>query len=302
VRRVSETVMTWSEELFADAGRGIKLCYQTVGEEADPPLVLVAGIGAQMLSWPDGLCEEFASRGFRVIRFDNRDCGRSTWLTDAGIPSVTKAWTRDLDDPPYRLSDMAADAAGLVGALGYDAAHVVGISLGGFVAQTLAFERPERVLSLACVMSSTGSRHVGQATPAAMEALMTRPAQSEDAYVEDVVAARRVIGSTGFEMDEALVRRVALRSYRRGVNPEGTQRQLVASICSGNRTERLSEIDVPTVVLHGGADPLIDVSGGRAIAAAIPGTELVVVDGWGHDLPAALWGRIADAIAANALQ
>jgi pimeloyl-ACP methyl ester carboxylesterase len=120
--------------------------------------------------------------------------------------------------------------------------------------------------------------------------------------VEGVVAARRVIGSTGFEMDEALVRRVALRSYRRGVNPEGTQRQLVASICSGNRTERLSEIDVPTVVLHGGADPLIDVSGGRAIAAAIPGTELVVVDGWGHDLPAALWGRIADAIAANALQ
>jgi pimeloyl-ACP methyl ester carboxylesterase len=293
-------VLTWSEELFADVGRGIELCYQTVGAESDPPMLLVMGIGSQMVSWPDGFCETLARRGFRVIRFDNRDCGRSTWLTEAGVPSVTKAWNRELDDPPYLFADMAADCAGLLGALGYDAAHVVGSSLGGFVAQTLAIEHPETVRSLASMMSSTGSADVGQPTPRALEALMTRPASDAETYVEGVVAARRVIGSAGFEMDEALVREIARRAHARGVNPEGTQRQLVASICSGSRARRLPAIDVPTVVLHGTADPLIDVSGGRATAEAIPGAELVLIDGWGHDFPAALWDRIADAIAANA--
>ncbi|HEX2129433.1 MAG TPA: alpha/beta hydrolase [Solirubrobacterales bacterium] len=295
----SEAVLTWSDELFADAGRGIELCYQTLGEESDPPLVLIAGIGSQMVSWPDGFCEALARRGFHVIRFDNRDCGRSTWLTELGVPSVSKAWQRELDDPPYLLSDMAADCAGLLDALGHEAAHVVGISLGGFVAQTLAIEHPDRVASLASVMSSTGSGRVGQATPAALEALMTRPASDLEGYVDGIVAARRVIGSSGFEMDEALVRELAARAHGRGLNPEGTQRQLVASICSGNRTERLVQISAPTVVLHGADDPLIDVSGGRATAEAIPGAELVVIDGWGHDLPGALWERIADAIAAN---
>ena len=296
----TETTITWSEELFADAGRGIELCYQTVGAESDPPMLLVMGIGSQMVSWPEGFCETLARRGFRVIRFDNRDCGRSTWLDHAGAPSVTKAFAKELDDPPYLLSDMAADCAGLLDALGYDAAHVLGSSLGGFVAQTVAIEHPDRVLSLASMMSSTGSGTVGQATPAALEALMTRPASGIEAYVDGVVAARRVIGSPGFEMDETLVRAIARRAHERGINPEGTQRQLVASICSGSRAKRLSEIRAPTVVLHGTADPLIDVSGGRATAEAISGSELVLIDGWGHDLPAALWERIAEAIAANA--
>ena len=295
-----EAVLTWSDELFADAGRGIELCYQALGDEADPPLLLIAGIGSQMVSWPDGFCDVLARRGFRVIRFDNRDCGRSTWLAELGVPSVQAAWAGELADPPYLLSDMATDAASLLAALGYDDAAVVGISLGGFVAQTLAIEHPERVRSLASVMSSTGSGKVGQATPAALEALMTRPAQDARGYADGIVAARRVIGSPEFEMDEALVREIALHAHARGLNPEGTQRQLVASICSGSRAHRLPEIQAPTVVLHGAEDPLIGVSGGRATADAIPGSELIVIDGWGHDLPAALWERIAEAIASNA--
>jgi pimeloyl-ACP methyl ester carboxylesterase len=292
-------VASWSEERFADAGE-IRLCYQELGDAGDPALVLVMGIGAQMIAWPDGLCERFAAQRLRVIRFDNRDCGRSTWLDQAGTPSVTKAWQGELDDPPYLLSDMAADIAGLLDALELSAAHVAGASLGGFIAQTLAFEHPGRVLSLASIMSSSGSDSVGHPTEAAMEVLMDRPPDDADGYAEWTVAARRVIGSPGFEHDEEWIRQTARRAHARGLNPDGTQRQLVASICSGNRTERLGEIVAPTVVLHGGEDPLIDVSGGRATAEAIPGAELVVIDGWGHDWPTAVWDRVAGAVAANA--
>jgi pimeloyl-ACP methyl ester carboxylesterase len=290
----------WSEEKFADVGRGIRLCHQAMGDSDDPPMLLIMGIGSQMVGWPDGLCELLADRGYFLIRFDNRDCGRSTWLSELGVPSATKAWETRLVDPPYLFTDMADDCAGLLDALGIPAAHVVGASLGGFVAQTLAIERPDRVLSLASVMSSTGSGEVGQPTPAAMQALMTRPPDDRDGYVEAIVAGRRVIGSTGFEPDEDLIRRTARRAHERGLNPEGTQRQLVASICSGSRQGRLGEITAPTLVLHGAADPLIDVSGGRATAAAIPGAELVVIDGWGHDLPAGVWERLVDAVTENA--
>ena len=290
----------FSDEAFADAGRGIELCYQATGDPADPPLLLVMGIGSQMISWPDRFCELLAARGYRVIRFDNRDCGRSTWLTHIGVPSVTKAFGKELDDPPYLLADMAADCAGLLDSLGIEAAHVVGASLGGFVAQTLAIEFPERVLTLASMMSSTGSGRVGRPTPAAMEVLMTRPPADLAAYVEYTVRARRVIGSTALGIDEDWVRVTAARAFERGLNPDGTQRQLVASICSGDRTERLRELDLPTVVLHGAADPLIQASGGVATAEAIPGAELVTIEGWGHDLPPAVWERVVGAIDANA--
>jgi pimeloyl-ACP methyl ester carboxylesterase len=290
----------WSEEKFADVGRGIELCYQTVGDPDDGPMLMIQGIGSQMIGWPDRFCELLAERGFFGIRSDNRDSGRSTWLTDFGVPSVTAAWEKRLERPPYLFTDMADDCAGLLDALGVDAAHVVGASLGGFVAQTLAIEHPERVLSLASIMSSTGSSRVGQPTPAAMQALMTRLPDDHDGYVEGIVAARRVIGSTGFEQDEAWIRETAGRAYDRGYNPDGTQRQLVASICSGSRHDRLGEIEAPTVVLHGAADPLIDASGGRATAEAIEGAELVIIDGWGHDLPPGVWERVVDAITQNA--
>jgi pimeloyl-ACP methyl ester carboxylesterase len=288
-----------SGEQFAEVGGGIELCYQTIGDPAQPPAVLIAGIGSQMLTWPDGFCDLLASRGLFLIRFDNRDAGRSTSLDRLGVPSVTKAWSRELDDPPYLLSDMAGDVAGLITALGHEAAHVVGVSLGGFIAQTLAIGHPQRVRSLASMMSSTGSGKVGQATPEAMEVLMTRPRADLEGYLDGIVAARRVIGSPGFPIDEAWVRDAFGRMHARGLNPEGTQRQLVASICSGNRTDRLRQLAVPTVVVHGTEDPLIDVSGGKATAAAIPGAELVLIEGMGHDLPEGAWPRIVDAITAN---
>ncbi len=252
-----------------------------------------------MIAWPDGFCEALAGRGYMVIRFDNRDCGRSTWLSHLGVPSLSKAWEKQLADPPYLLGDMAEDCAGLLEALGHPAAHVVGASLGGFVAQTFAIEHPQRLLSLASLMSSTGSGSVGQPAPAAMEVLMTRPAPDLEGYVDGVLASRRVIGSPGFETDWEGLRATARRAFERGVNPEGTQRQLVASICSGNRTNSLHDVGVPTVVIHGSGDILIDPSGGRATAAAIPGAELVTIEGWGHDLPPGVWERIADAVLAN---
>lgn len=290
----------WSNEERADVGRGIEICFQTMGAAEAPPMLLVMGIGSQMIAWPDGLCELLAGRGYRVIRFDNRDAGRSTWLSELGLPSVTEAWEKRLDDPPYLFTDMAADSAGLLDALEIESAHVVGASLGGFVAQTLAFEYPGRVRSLASVMSSTGSGRVGQPHPEALEVLMATPPREVDALVEFLVGARRVIGSTVIEPDEAWVRAMARRAFERGLNPAGTRRQLVASICSGDRTARLGEIAAPTVVLHGADDKLIDPSGGVATAEAIPGAELLVIEGWGHDLPPGVWPRLVDAIDANA--
>lgn len=290
----------WSEEQFAEVGRGVRLCHQTVGDRADPPMLLIMGIASQMIGWPDRFCEQLAARGFYVIRFDNRDSGRSTWLTDLGVPSVTAAWEKGLEHPPYLFTDMADDCAGLLDALGFGVAHLVGASLGGFVAQTLAIEQPNRALSLASMMSSTGSSQVGQPSAVAMEALMTKPPGDRDGYIDSIVAVRKVIGSTGFEQDEAWIRDVAGRAFDRGINPDGVQRQLVASICSGSRHDRLAAIEAPTVVLHGAADQLIDPSGGRATAAAVPGAELLIIDGWGHDLPPAVWGRVVDAITENA--
>ena len=278
----------------------IELAYETIGGPAGQPMLLIMGLAAQMILWPDGLCRRFADRGFFVIRFDNRDCGRSTVLDRAGRPSLQAVLARRAR-PPYELTDMAADAAGLLDHLGITAAHVVGASLGGMIAQTLAIERPERVLSLASIMSTTGNGRVGQPTPEALEVLMTRPPLDDrSAFVESTIAARAVIGSRGLERDEEWTRAIAGRSFDRGIHPDGTLRQLAASIASRNRTERLRQIDVPTVVIHGTDDPLIDASGGRATAEAIPGAELVLIDGMGHDLPPAAWDRIVDAVAANA--
>lgn len=277
----------------------VELAHDAFGDPADPPVMMVMGIGAQLVAWPEGFCERLAANGLFVVRFDNRDAGNSSRLTELGTPSVTKAWSGELADPPYLLSDMAADVAGLIEALGHETAHVVGASLGGFVAQTLAIERPERVRSLTSIMSSTGKGSVGYPTQEALEVLMRPPAADRDGYVEGLVAARRVLGSPGFAFDDAWVRGMAAAAFDRGLNPEGTQRQLVASICSGDRTRRLAGVRVPTMVLHGTDDPLIHVSGGRATAEAIPGASLVEIAGWGHDLPPGLWDRIAGEIAVH---
>ena len=288
-----------SEERFARVGE-IELCWQQFGEDGDPPLLMIMGLGAQMILWPDELCEMLAAEGFRVIRFDNRDAGRSTILAEAPTGTVPRALAGEIEPGSYLLSDMAADAAGLLDALGIEAAHVVGSSLGGMIAQTLAFEHPGRVLSLASIMSTTGDPAVGHASQAGIEALTTVPPQDRAGYVETLVGARRKIGSPGFPFDEERTRRIAALGFDRGIHPKGTVRQTIAIIGSGDRSERLAEIDVPTVVIHGEDDPLIGVSGGRATAAAIPGSRLVVIPGMGHDLPAGVWDEVAREIAENA--
>ena len=287
------------KERVAELEGGIELCYQTLGDPQDPALLMIMGLGTQLIHWPDGLCELLASRGLHLIRFDNRDAGRSSWLTDRGRPSLRAAAAGTPEGPPYLLSDMAADAAGLLDALEIDAAHVLGASLGGMIAQTLAIEHPRRVLSLASLMSHPGDMVNGRTHEVAMPVLMKRPPAERSAYIESIVEARRVIGSPGFDRDEEWIRELAGLAFDRGLNPDGTQRQLAAIIASGDRTARLGELDVPTVVIHGTEDVLIDVSGGAATAAAIPGAELVLIEGLGHDLPAGAWPQIADAVLAN---
>lgn len=290
--------MSPTDESFARVG-DIQLCWQRFGAEDAPPMLLIMGLGAQMILWPDGLCEELAGRGFGVIRFDNRDCGRSTVLDGVRAPSISDALAGDVADAPYTLSDMAADTAGLLDALGIERAHVVGSSLGGMVAQTLAIERPGRVLSLASIMSTTGDPEVGKPTDAGMEALTNTPPPDREGYIESTDRARAMIGSPGFPRDEEFARDVAARSFDRGYHGEGTLRQVIAIIASGDRTERLRELDVPTVVIHGTEDALIGFSGGQATAAAIPGSRFVEIPGMGHDIPQGTWETIADAVVAN---
>jgi pimeloyl-ACP methyl ester carboxylesterase len=286
-----------SREQFAQVGE-IEIAYETIGDSGDPPVLMIMGLGSQLVHWPDGFCELLAGRGYWLIRFDNRDAGHSTRL--AGKASGLGALMRgEQADTPYRLADMAADSVGLLDVLEVERAHVVGVSLGGMIAQQVAIDFRERVISLASIMSTTGDRAVGEATEAATELLLSRPATDRQAYLDGAVAGRRVLGSVDELRDDDLVREIAARAFDRGIYPEGTGRQLAAIIASGDRTPRLRELDLPTVVIHGEIDPLIGVSGGKATAAAIPGSELVLIEGMGHDLPPPAWERITDALVAN---
>ncbi len=291
--------MPFSEERFARVGE-LELCWQETGDSNAPPLLMIMGLGAQMILWPDEMCELIADHGFRVIRFDNRDVGRSTVLDGYPTVPVPEALRSGVPEGVYTLSDMAGDAAGLLDALGIDRAHVVGASLGGMIAQTLAIEHPERVLSLASIMSTTGNPDVGHPTPAGIEGLTTVPPPDRDGYVDALARARRLIGSPGFPFDEERARRTAGLGWDRGFHPKGTVRQTLAILASPDRTEALGGLGIPAVVIHGVEDPLIGLSGGRATAEAIPDAELVEIDGMGHDHPADVWPRVADAIAANA--
>jgi pimeloyl-ACP methyl ester carboxylesterase len=279
---------------------GIEIVYEEFGDPADETLLLIMGLGVQMLGWDERFCRMVAERGFHVVRFDNRDVGRSTKIEGGPRPDVMAAIAGDASSATYTLDDMADDAVGLLDHLGVRSAHLVGASQGGMIAQTVAIRQSERVLSLASIMSTTGNREVGQPHPEAIPALLTRAPADRESYAESAVAAFRVIGSKGFDGRDEFVRDRALRSFDRGYFPEGIARQLVGIIASGDRTEALGRLDVPTLVIHGDADPLIDVSGGRAAAAAIPGARLEIVEGMGHDLPRPLWPRIIDLIVGNA--
>jgi pimeloyl-ACP methyl ester carboxylesterase len=268
---------------------GITLAYETFGEEGRPPVLLVMGLGAQMIGWPDDFCRALAA-GRRVMRFDNRDVGESQWLE--GQVDLAACAAGDPSSAVYTLDDMADDAIGLLDALDLDSAHVVGASMGGMIAQTLAIRHPERVRSLTSMMSTTGEPGIAQPTEAATAVLLSPPAATREESMERAVAAGRVIGSPGIPRDEDDVRDRAGRAWDRGLNPSGFARQLAAIYASGDRTEALRGLDVPTLVVHGEDDPLVPLSGGRATAAAIPGAELWTVPGMGHDLPRAVWPEL----------
>jgi pimeloyl-ACP methyl ester carboxylesterase len=275
---------------------GIEIAYETFGERDGTPLLLIMGLGTQMLGWPDEFCEQLAERGLFVVRFDNRDIGLSTHMSDAPDPDVMALLSGDTSSAVYRLEDMADDAAGLIGHLGLDSAHVVGVSMGGMIGQTLAINHPERVRSLVSIMSTTGDPSVGAPEQEALTALMRPVAQSKEEAIEGTVHVFRTIGSPGFEFDEEMLRERASLSYDRSYDPPGFNRQLAAIFASGDRTDRLREVRAPTTVIHGDSDPLVGVSGGHATAAAIPGCEVEIVAGMGHDLPRELWPRFLDRI------
>ncbi|HEV3390200.1 MAG TPA: alpha/beta fold hydrolase [Solirubrobacteraceae bacterium] len=270
----------------------LDIAYEQFGEPDSPAVLLLMGLGTQMLGWPDGFCIELAARGLHVIRFDNRDIGLSSHLPDAPMPDVRAVMTGDTSSASYRLSDMAADTVGLLDHLGLQSAHLVGASMGGMIAQTMAIESPERVRSLTSIMSTTGDPSVGQATQRALAALLSPPAKTREEAIERTVSIVRVIGSPAFELDEPDLRWRAGLAYDRANDPVGVGRQLAAIAASGDRTGALGSVTVPTLVIHGADDPLVNVSGGRATARAIPGAVLVVLDGMGHHLSRELWREI----------
>lgn len=287
-----------SEERLAPAN-GIEIAYQEVGDPDGEPLLLIMGLGTQMLGWREDFCVQLAERGFRVVRFDNRDIGHSTMLDAAGVPNRLDLFL-GRGDAAYLLSDMAIDTTGLMDYLGIESAHVVGASMGGMIAQTLAIEHPERVRSLVSMMSTTGSRRVGTPTLKAFARLLADTPPGREAYVERAVRTFKVIGSPAYPMDEPAFREMAGRIYDRSHNPKGVLRQMHAISASGDRTEALRKLDLPATVIHGTRDPLVRPSGGRATARAIPNARLRIIAGMGHDLPPALWPIFTDEIADTA--
>jgi len=278
----------------------VELAYETFGDPSDPTLLLVMGLGTQMLGWHEDLCGELAERGFHVIRYDNRDVGRSTALRDLPVPTVAQLVRRSRKAAGYTLDHMADDGAGLLDALGIERAHVVGASMGGMIAQTIAIRHQERVLSLVSIMSNTGARLSGQPRPSTYRILLGAPPREREAYIDHIVDTWAKIGSPGFDRDQDDLRRLAAMSYDRGRNPAGSVRHLAAIIASGNRTRKLRGVRVPTLVIHGTADRLVAPSGGRATARAIPGARLLRIEGMGHDLPRGAWPQIVDGIVDNA--
>src|SRR5947209_17847923 len=256
------------DEQYCQVGDGAALCYETFGADGDPPLLLIMGLGTQMVAWPEAFCRQLAARGFHVIRYDNRDSGRSTWV-HGRPPTVGELLRRRLPNPPYTLSDLARDAAGLIEGLDLRSAHIVGVSMGGMIAQTLAVEHPDRVRSLTSIMSNTGHRFKGQPALSIYPILLRRAPQEREAFINHMLTVFDAIGSKRLERDRERMRATAELSFERGVNPAGTARQLGAIAASGDRTAALARIEAPTLVIHGTRDPMVRPSGRRAPARAI---------------------------------
>jgi pimeloyl-ACP methyl ester carboxylesterase len=280
---------------------GLRIAYEEFGDRRAAPMLLIMGLGAQMILWRDDFCATLAARGFRVIRFDNRDAGQSTWFEAAGMPNIMQiaaaVAAQQPIEAPYLLRDMAADAAGVLDALDIERAHVVGASMGGMIAQSLAIAHQTRVRSLTSIMSTTGNPTLPPPRAEALGVLLAPPPTTREEAIERGVLVFRTIGSPGFPFDEPEIRSLATLTYERGFNPAGTARQLVAILASGSRVEALRQIAVPTLVVHGREDPLVSFAAGEDTAAAIPGAELMAIDGMGHDMPRPIWPRLIDGIA-----
>jgi pimeloyl-ACP methyl ester carboxylesterase len=276
----------------------IDIVYQRIGDRDAPPVLLIMGVGAQMIHWPDAFFHALAERGLQAVRFDNRDAGLSTHMTDAPAPDLPAVLAGDHSSVSYTMSDMAADTVGLMDALGLEAAHIVGASMGGQIAQTMAIEHPGRVRSLVSMMSTTGNMRVGQPTPEILrEVFGGAPAVTRDEVIQQRVKAMKAVGSQIFPSNEDELMAREGFAYDRCYDQAGLARQACATVASGDRTERLRDLSVPTLVIHGLADRLVDVSGGRATAEAIAGAELVLIEGMGHSLAPGLRSMLAERIA-----
>jgi pimeloyl-ACP methyl ester carboxylesterase len=290
-----------SPQVVVDVGRGIELCYEQIGNPSDPPIVLIGGLGQQLHgSWPTDFATTLAARGYHVTRFDNRDVGRSTHMDFP--PPKPFAILRGGNHPrQYHLGDMARDTIGLLDALGYRDAHLAGISMGGMIAQTVAAHYPGRVRTLTSIMSTTGARRIGRPALSTWLRLATaKPPRTRDEAIQRDLAIFRHIGSHGFPFDEERVRERASIGWERDRSSAGTPRQLAAIFRSGDRTAELRDIDVPTLVIHGDRDRMVNPTGGAATARAIRGARLETITGMGHDLPSGAWGRVLDLITEHA--
>ncbi|MRJ76588.1 alpha/beta fold hydrolase [Aeromicrobium sp. SMF47] len=298
--------MTRSGELFASLPSGIDICFETFGSPDDPAVLLIMGLGGPMGWWSVPFCEQLAERGFFVIRYDNRDTGRSTKLRQHPVSraDIVRAFANLPGaagvTPPYTLSDMAADGIGVLDHLGIDRAHLVGVSMGGMIAQTIAIEHPERALSLVSIMSTTGKRTVGLQHPKVLPVLLSSPGRTRDSYAARSVKGSKVIGSPGFPSDEQTDLERAYETYDRGWSASGVRRQMLAVLTQPDRTRALGRLDLPVAVIHGLNDPLVHRSGGKATADAIPNAEHIEIAGMAHDLPAQLYSTYIETIARTA--
>ena len=285
----------------------IEIEYDTFGDSSSKPLLLVMGLGVQMIGWREEFCERLVDKGFYVIRYDNRDVGLSTKIEEGGtfdnkdiIKAINLRMKGEEVQAPYKIEDMADDAIGLLDALNVDKAHICGASMGGMIVQEIAIKYPSRVLSLTSIMSTTGRDDLPQPKPEALKILMTPVPEERDAYIEYSVNMWRVLNGSGFPYDEAEIREMAAKGYDRSFYPQGVNKQLVGIFASESRETRLASVKVPALVIHGGDDPLVPLEGGKDTAESIPGAELLIIEGMGHELPPEAWPQIIDAISANA--
>jgi pimeloyl-ACP methyl ester carboxylesterase len=279
---------------------GIQIEYDTFGDPSLPPILLIMGLGGQMIMWEEEFCKQIVNKGFYVIRFDNRDVGLSTKFEEAGIPDIMAAVTANLQGREvqscYSLDDMADDAVGLMDALGINKAHICGASMGAMITQVIGYRHPSRVLSLIPIMGSTGRPDLPPAKPEAMQFLLTPAPVEREAYIEYGIKMWKVLYAS-FPFDEAHITKLSAALYDRAFYPQGMARQLMAILANGNRKPRLASVTAPTLVIHGAEDPLVPVEGGKDIAESIPGAKLLIIDKMGHSLPKEVWPQIIGAIA-----